>query len=59
QLPINDVAAIRNSVTSPPFGVDTDVQITCPHCYHESEIDLPLEANFFFPQQKKANRTRA
>ena len=53
-LPINDVSYIRNLVNEPPFGVDTNVEIVCPSCLAEFGIDLPLEANFFFPRRKKA-----
>jgi hypothetical protein len=52
-LPIGDVAHIRNCVNEPPFGVDTNIDIVCPSCYSEFEIDLPLEASFFFPRRKK------
>jgi hypothetical protein len=52
-LPISDVAHIRNCINEPPFGVDTNVSIVCPSCYAEFEIDLPLEASFFFPRRKK------
>jgi hypothetical protein len=53
-LPINDVSYVRNLVNEPPFGVDTNVEIVCPSCLAEFSIDLPLEANFFFPRRKKA-----
>ena len=53
-LPINDVSYIRNLVNEPPFGVDTNVEIVCPSCLAEFSIELPLEANFFFPKRKKA-----
>lgn len=52
-LPISDVAYIRNCINEPPFGVDTNVEIICPSCLQEFEVDLPLEANFFFPRRKK------
>lgn len=52
-LPIGDVSYIRNCINEPPFGVDTNVAIVCPSCYAEFEIDLPLEASFFFPRRKK------
>lgn len=52
-LPISDVSYIRNCINEPPFGVDTNVSIVCPSCYAEFEIDLPLEASFFFPRRKK------
>jgi len=52
-LPINDVSYIRNCINEPPFGVDTNISIICPSCYAEFDIDLPLEASFFFPRRKK------
>lgn len=53
-LPINDLSHIRNCINDPPFGVDTNIEIVCPSCLHDFEVDLPLEANFFFPRRKKA-----
>lgn len=53
KLPINDVAHLRNTISAPPFGVNTEVGIICPSCNSEFEIDLPLEANFFFPRKKE------
>ena len=52
-LPINDVAYIRSLVNEPPFGVDTSIEMVCGSCLQEFDIDLPLEANFFFPRRKK------
>jgi hypothetical protein len=58
-LPINDVAYLRNIVNEPPFGVDTIIEIPCPACLQDFSIDLPLEANFFFPRgKKKASQTQ-
>lgn len=59
QLPIKDVAHIRNLMSEPPFGVDTRIDIDCPHCGHEFEITLPMEAGFFFPIQKRKTGRRA
>jgi hypothetical protein len=53
-LPIGDVAYIRNCISEPPFGTDTNINIICPNCLEDFDIDLPLEANFFFPRRKKA-----
>jgi endogenous inhibitor of DNA gyrase (YacG/DUF329 family) len=58
-LPINDVSYIRGIINEPPFGVDTNVEINCPSCSAEFSIDLPLEANFFFPRRKKEKNTQA
>jgi hypothetical protein len=53
KLPINDVAYLRDLTSNPPFGVDTTVSITSPYTLQDFEIELPLEANFFFPRAKK------
>jgi hypothetical protein len=53
KLPINDVSHLRNEINNPPFGVDTEVPMFCPSCTAKFEIDLPLEANFFFPKKKE------
>lgn len=55
RLPISDVAHLRNVINDPPFGVDTNIDITCPYCMADFQIELPLEANFFFPKRKKQN----
>jgi len=57
RLPISDVAHLRNLVNDPPFGVDTDIEIPCPSCTSEFTVDLPLEANFFFPRKKTITQT--
>ena len=57
ELPIQDVAHLRNELNEPPFGVDTNVEIICPSCLAEFDIDLPLEANFFFPRGKNKKET--
>lgn len=53
KLPIQDVSYLRGLAVDPPFGVDTKCEITCPLCIHDFDVDLPLEAGFFFPRHKK------
>lgn len=53
KLPIQDVNYLRNVISEPPFGVDTKVSIFSPYTSNEFTIDLPLEANFFFPRLRK------
>jgi hypothetical protein len=52
RLPVQDIAYLRNLALDTPFGLDTKLQITCAACYHDFEVELPLEAGFFFPRQK-------
>jgi hypothetical protein len=58
KLPIQDVAHLRNVTTEPPFGVNTKIDILCASCMHEFTIDLPLEANFFFPRQRRKDKSQ-
>lgn len=51
KLPVSDVNYIRNVVNEPPFGVDTSIPQICVSCMSEFDIELPLEANFFFPRR--------
>jgi hypothetical protein len=57
KLPISDVAYLRELTNNPPFGVDTKVSITSPYTLQDFEIDLPLEANFFFPRAKRTRNS--
>lgn len=53
KLPISDVSYLRTIVNEPPFGMDTKVSITSPFTMSEFEVELPLEANFFFPKARR------
>jgi hypothetical protein len=56
RLPIQDVSYMRNVTTEPPFGVNTKIDVLCAACMHEFTIDLPLEANFFFPRHRRKEK---
>jgi hypothetical protein len=53
KLPIQDVAYLRTVVNDPPFGVETKISVNNPYTLNDFEIELPLEANFFFPRAKR------
>lgn len=53
KLPIQDISFLRGLALDPPFGVNTKCDITCSLCFHDFEVELPLEAGFFFPRHKK------
>lgn len=50
RLPIQDVNYLRAMINEPPFGVDTLINITCPHCYNSFQNELPMDIHFFFPR---------
>ena len=53
KLPIQDVAHLRNLINTPPFGVDTQIDMECPMCFHTFKIEMPFETSFFFPDRKE------
>jgi hypothetical protein len=55
-LPIQDLSYLRNMVNEPPFGVNTKVTLLSPLTSEEFEVELPLEAAFFFPRRKKKEK---
>jgi phosphopantetheine adenylyltransferase len=52
-LSVQDVSYIRNLTSDPAFGIDTKCQITCYRCMADFEVEMPMEANFFFPRQSR------
>lgn len=59
RLHIQDVSYIRTVLAEPPFGVDTKVSLLCKNCWEEFQVELPMDANFFFPRIKKTKKTQA
>jgi hypothetical protein len=53
KMPVGDGNYLRNIVTNPPFGVNTKVDIGCPMCLNEFQVELPMETSFFFPRLKR------
>ena len=54
RLPLEDVNYIRNLINDPPFGVNTEVGMSCPSCMMDFETKLRLfDENFFFPKTRK------
>jgi len=48
-LPGADSLYYRNQIDEVTCGVDTAVDVCCPDCDNEFEIQLPVNENFFFP----------
>ena len=58
-LPVQDVAYLRNIINDPPFGLDTKIPLNCAGCYEEFDVELPLDTGFFFPRRKKKEQIQA
>jgi len=51
-LGVKDSNFLRDRINNPGFGPQTDIYMSCPYCFHEWTLDLPIDANFFFPRTK-------
>lgn len=52
-LSLKDSSYLRDRINDPGFGIDTTVEMICPYCYNEWRLELPIDANFFFPRTTK------
>lgn len=48
-MPARDSLALRKFMDSNEPGIEMKSHMTCPHCYEESEVRLPIGASFFWP----------
>jgi hypothetical protein len=52
-LPGADSQYYRKEIDAVTCGVDTVVEVECPECDNEFEVQLPISENFFFPNSRK------
>ena len=52
-LPGADSQYYRREIDAVTCGVDTIVELECPECDNEFEVQLPISENFFFPNSRK------
>ncbi len=57
-LSMRDADLLVEQFDAVDCGVDTDIEIECPHCFLIQEVNLPFEADFLMPGQKKKRRDR-
>ena len=50
-MPAGDSRVLRKSFSEIRPDLDTSFTFTCQECYHESEGDMPITANFFWPDE--------
>lgn len=49
RMPTKYSLSLRKQMDSNEPGIKMKQHITCPHCSEESEVSMPLGANFFWP----------
>ncbi len=52
-LPGADSQYYRKEIDAVTCGVDTVVEVECPECDNEFEVQLPISENFFFPNSRR------
>ncbi len=50
-MPAGDSRILRKSFLEIRPDLDTSFNFVCQECYHESEGDMPITANFFWPDE--------
>ena len=52
-LPGADSLYYRQQIDAVTCGVDTSVEVSCPECDDEFDVQLPINEGFFFPSSRK------
>lgn len=50
RMPTKYSLALRRAMDNNEPGIEMKQYIQCPHCMEESEVSMPLGANFFWPE---------
>lgn len=51
-----DATALLDSFDEADGGVETTIDVECPHCMGVQEVELPFERGFFLPRAKERTR---
>lgn len=51
-LDLGELAALLDRFDEADCGVETSIEVECPHCFEVQEIDLPFGRGFFLPRAK-------
>ncbi len=52
EVEMADAAALLDELDAADGGVETDIEVECPHCWAVQEIRLPFGPEFFLPRSK-------
>lgn len=48
-LPAKDIQFLRKEIEKREFGLETDVLVSCPFCFSEFTVPIPIGVDFFYP----------
>jgi len=58
-LPMRDATDLLERIIEAECGVDTEIEVECPHCDEAQDIDLPFSgAEFWSPVKKRRGKVR-
>ena len=49
-MPAGDARVLRRTYAELKPDIDTSISYVCSDCLSESEVDMPMTANFFWPE---------
>ncbi len=56
ELSLKDADFLMGEFDRVDCGVETSIDVECPECFSVQEVELPLDASFLLPGQKKTMR---
>lgn len=56
ELELSDAMFLRSEFDRADCGVDTAIEVECPHCASVQEVELPFERTFFMAETGKKTR---
>lgn len=57
EMEMADATALLDRFEEADGGVETTIEVECPHCFGVQEVELPFERGFFLPRAKEKPRT--
>jgi len=56
EMEMADATALLDEFDEADGGVETSIDVECPHCMGVQEVELPFERGFFLPRARKRTR---
>ena len=56
EMEMADATALLDQFDDADGGVETTIEVECPHCMGVQEVELPFERGFFLPRAKERTR---
>ena len=54
-LALRDANFLMSQFELADCGVETSIEVECPHCFEVQQVDLPLDPSFLWPQTRRTS----